>query len=168
MASPSVTLRLGDIIDLPQQLTAGTRVVVTSTSLDIASVVNSRAQIPPPSGAIDQTYISLFNSTDDILIRIHIRRLENAVMFNSKAASDTNFGTERRVDFNDIYRIFGPKYDDATIVVKNVGDTFDVFINTNFLGTYPKYFGGDAAKIEYGIIQGHASVLSDPLTVTSQ
>ena len=105
------------------------------------------------------------NNLGDFLLHISFRRYEDAVVLNSRTASGP-WGPELR--FLSLERTFGPNLFAATIVVKDVGNSYQIFINCNYLATYVKRIGGDAIEASYLIGTGQDSIFSNPINVEIQ
>ena len=111
-------------------------------------------------------YFTLLNNVGDILLRIHIMREGNVIDLNCKHINE-NWGIEKRVEYPDLRRAFGPDFSKATITVKNPGGKYwNVYASGGFLGSYTKTVGGDAERLEYGANEGYKPVFSETVKVT--
>ena len=146
----SISVALDQTVALPTSL-SNNQAVIRSPTLNLS--------VP---GVQDVTAIELLNNVGDCLLVVSFRRHADTVVLNSKYASG-NWGPEQT--YSNLNRAFGPNLTEATIIVKDVGSGYQIFINGNFLTTYAKRAGGDAVSIYYLVTAGPGSVLSNPITV---
>ena len=150
----AVPLRLGQTIKLPDSVVPNKEATVTSSTLSVIS--NDMV-------TIDNTALNFLNNLGDVLLHFSIRRLEDAIVLNSRTASGP-WGNEER--FPSLKRAFGPNLDSAKIVIKDTGKEYHVFTNDNYLATYTKRIGGEAERASYAINSGQDSALSNPVQVS--
>lgn len=148
-----VSVGLGKTVNLPTSLT-NNQAIIQSVTLDLEK----------PS-AEDNTTINLLNNLGDYLLHLSFRRFADKIVLNSRTASG-EWGPEDVLP--SLERAFGPNITQATLVVKDVGNAYQIYISGNYLATYTKRIGGDAVKILYAMNQGQDSVFSNPITVEMQ
>ena len=149
----AVVLQLNQTVALP-----------TSLSNNQATFVSSTLDLTKPA-AFDNTSLNLLNNLGDFLLHLSFRRFDDDVVLNSRTAAGS-WGTE--VHIPGLERTFGPNLTQATVVVKDIGNAWQIFINGNYLNTFNKRIGGDAVKAYYTINAGQDSVFSNPVTVNVQ
>ncbi|KAF8244381.1 Galectin-3 [Wilcoxina mikolae CBS 423.85] len=146
-------LPLTETISLNTDFQADGIIVFQSATLDLN---------PSQTGTntIDNTAVNLLHS-GDYLLHVSIRRRENAIVFNSRAANG-NWGTEERETLDG--RFVGPN---TTITVYDHGDRYQILFDYHTVHYYNKRIQKNADSISYTINQGQTPPFSNPLAVTT-
>ncbi|KAH6911073.1 Galectin-3 [Coprinopsis sp. MPI-PUGE-AT-0042] len=147
-------LRLKDKTALNEPLKENGIIVFQSGSLDLKPSPNVG-----PTG-IDNTSINLLNSQDDILLHISIRRLENAIVFNTRPHNG-GWGNEERIPLKGAFT----DRRDPTITVYDHPDRLQIMFDYKTVHYYNKRIRDKVSKLSYQINQGQTPPFSDVLAV---
>ena len=115
----------------------------------------------------DLIWFTLINNIGDILFRWFIVRRRNTIAFNAKRINE-GWMDDKRTDFPDIHRVFGPNAGSAKVTIKNTGPNYQVYVNGNYVGAWGKFAGGDAVTVDYGASEGVAPVFAATVKVIEE
>ncbi|KAF7367522.1 FAD/NAD(P)-binding domain-containing protein [Mycena sanguinolenta] len=108
---------------------------------------------------IDNTYVEM-SSDDDILLRMSVRRVENAIVFNSRPSGGP-WGQEERIPLQDVFELT-----DATITFRLQSSTWFILADAIVIASYNSLVQKPATRASYSGNDEHALVFSNPLRVT--
>ena len=156
-------LKKGDELSL--NISEGTIIAFKSTVFDLAKLGIFK-------GDAQETYLDLYNGSEDILLSIMIRRGQNKVFFNDRAAKSLvdGWGQTKSLDLSPVdverWRRSGVTisiHDCSTRSVQRYQILFDLIT----LCYFEKRFPGSATKVIYSdrFAKSNRCQLSDPLKV---
>ncbi|PVF99326.1 galectin [Serendipita vermifera] len=139
-------------VTLKSELKADGIVIFQSAKLDLH---------PSPTGTntIDNTALNLING-NDILLTISIRRVENAVVFNSML--NNGWGNEERIPLQGAF-----KGNDTTVMVYDHGDRYQILFNYHTVKYYNKRSQKNATSLSYAINADQVSPFSDSIAANT-
>ena len=150
----STTLDKGGTVKLPTNLSNNQLKIESSGTVNVSK-----------TSATSSTILEIYNNLQkyDTLLRITFDRYEDKIfVINRSSAGDEG----PKVQLPSLERAFGPNLTSGTVTIKDVGSSYQVFVNKNYLCTYQKTLGGDGAQVHYDVTGNQPSVLADQLTLT--
>lgn len=148
---PRANLPLHGSLRFRKALKADSVILLESSSVDLAAA----------GTAVDQTWVSITDSSDDVILHFSIRRGEGQIIFNAKLGG--SWGEEERIN---IGHRFGSE-EGATILIHDQGEGFEVWIDWVHAIWFAKRAEGRTPEaIRYGLGDKEGtSTLSDDLEV---
>ena len=117
----------------------------------------SLRQNNPPPADDDLTDISLYNSRDELILHMSIRRQQGAIIFNTRASRIVNHGWGPE----EVVKLEGYKADISRsdrILVYDLGDRFQIIFGLTTIHYFVKRFSnGTPVKISYSATAQYAT-----------
>jgi hypothetical protein len=159
----AINLHISRELSLKSKVSTGVIIALKSTEFDLAD---------PQDGITHATHLDLYNRSNDIVLRITIRRGQNKVFFNDRADKSLSdgWGQEQSLDLSlaDVDRW---KRSGVTISVQDRSTPsekrFQVFFDLTTVYSFKKRFPGSATKLTYSLESPlyYQTPLSNPLKV---